>query len=135
MRSSSCSTSSGGTSGIAILYVSHDLGVVRDISDRVVVMYAGQVVEEAPSRELFRAPAHPYTKGLMGSTLGVSSKGRLSFVAGSVPHADQRPYGCHFAPRCAFAQTVCSEAPVAIEWQGGRAVRCVRHAEIAEEQA
>jgi len=86
----------------AMIFVTHDLGVIAQIADRVVVMYAGQVVEAAPVTRLFEAPAHPYTRGLLRSTPALGRRrSRLEEIPGTVPNLAVRPRGCRFAPRCA----------------------------------
>jgi len=106
-----------GRVGAAILLVTHDLGVVAETADRVMVMYAGRIVEEAGVRELFANPRHPYTRGLLGAVpkLGSSLEGgaaRLAEIPGMVPKLDSPFAGCTFAPRCGFATALCrTEAP------------------------
>ncbi|PZR61294.1 MAG: methionine ABC transporter ATP-binding protein, partial [Chloroflexi bacterium] len=87
--------------GTAIVLITHDLGVVAEMADRVAVMYAGEIVEQADVRELFTDPRHPYTRGLIGSvpTLG-EVKEQLATIPGSVPNLIDLPAGCRFAPRC-----------------------------------
>jgi oligopeptide/dipeptide ABC transporter ATP-binding protein len=114
--------------GLAVLFITHDLGVVAGIADRVVVMYAGRVVEEAPAAELFSAPRHPYTRGLLESSprLGVA-RGALRGIPGQPPALDQIPAGCAFHPRCAFAASACAEAvPPTVAVGPGHGVACVR---------
>jgi peptide/nickel transport system ATP-binding protein len=106
--------------GAAIILITHDLGVVAEIAERVLVMYAGRKVEEAPVRELFRSPRHPYTQGLLGALprLGssVNDKAtRLVEIPGAVPSLKQRIAGCVFASRCALARDVCRHVPPALE--------------------
>jgi peptide/nickel transport system ATP-binding protein len=106
--------------GAAIILITHDLGVVAEIAERVLVMYAGRKVEEAPVRELFRSPRHPYTQGLLGALprLGssVNDKAtRLVEIPGAVPSLKQRIAGCVFASRCALAREVCRQVPPALE--------------------
>ena len=106
--------------GAAIILITHDLGVVAEIAERVLVMYAGRKVEEAPVRELFRTPRHPYTQGLLGALprLGSSLDGKTSKLAeirGVVPNLKRRIPGCVFASRCAFAQDICQKIAPAIE--------------------
>ncbi|MDR1977945.1 MAG: ABC transporter ATP-binding protein [Synergistaceae bacterium] len=92
----------------SILFITHDLGVVAEMADRVVVMYAGQIVEEADVLTLFHKPAHPYTKGLLHSTIKVQDAGsRLEPIPGAVPSLRQLPSGCRFHPRCAYADDEC----------------------------
>jgi peptide/nickel transport system ATP-binding protein len=98
--------------GAAIVLITHDLGVVAEMAQRVVVMYAGRKVEEAPVRELFRRPRHPYTAGLLASVprLGSSLEGeapRLEEIRGTVPSLREEIQGCPFAPRCGFATEIC----------------------------
>lgn len=114
--------------GAAILLITHDLGVVAQTCDRVVVMYAGQVVETAPVRQLFHFPAHPYTKALLDSIprSGEKKKGeRLATIRGLVPSLHDMPAGCRFADRCVFRQDRCvREAPGLSGEETGGAVRC-----------
>ena len=100
-------------SGTAIVLITHDLGVVAEVADRVVVMYAGRVVEQAPVAALFETPQHPYTVGLLGSMPRLHGQAtRLAAIAGQVPPPLPRPVGCAFADRCPFAQDRCrAEAP------------------------
>jgi peptide/nickel transport system ATP-binding protein len=114
-------------SGAAIILITHDLGVVAETCDDVVVMYTGQIVEQAPTRRLFMAPQHPYTVGLLGSLPRLTEKReRLAAIAGSVPPptADAGP-GCGFAERCPFADAHCRrEAPQLREVGSGHYTRC-----------
>ncbi|MCF7669064.1 MAG: ABC transporter ATP-binding protein [Verrucomicrobia bacterium] len=98
--------------GMSILLITHNLGLVGEISDRVAVMYAGQIVESASFHDILTCPAHPYTQALIRSVprLGASEK-RLATIPGNVPDREQRPSGCSFHPRCRSAQTVCSQKP------------------------
>ena len=100
-------------SGTAIVLITHDLGVVAEVADDVVVMYAGRIVERAPVQQLFTMPQHPYTVGLLGSMPRLhGSATRLAAIAGQVPSPLQRPAGCAFADRCPFADARCrAEAP------------------------
>lgn len=112
--------------GMAMLLITHNLGIVGDIADRVVVMYAGQVVESAPTRELLQRPRHPYTRALMASVprLGEHSR-RLSAIPGQVPRIGHFPAGCRFAPRCPIAKDECRQtAPELREVGPGHWVRC-----------
>jgi len=114
--------------GAAIMLITHDLGVVAEMAERVVVMYAGRKVEEAPVEELFARPLHPYTRGLLGSMprLGASLQGdtpeRLSEIAGVVPSLREPIPGCAFAPRCALATDRCRQSAPALEAMGPRHV-------------
>src|SRR5579884_2408565 len=120
----------------AILYISHNLGVIAQVCDRVAVMYAGEVVEESPVQSLFRRPLHPYTAGLLGCVprLGDSKDDApLRPIPGSMPSRIQRAPGCGFAPRCALASEVCSAiAPPLVEAVSGRRARCYFWADVAE---
>ena len=112
--------------GMAILLITHNLGIVGDIADRVAVMYAGQIVELAPARELLRRPLHPYTRALMASVpkLGGDAT-RLTTIPGNVPRIGNFPSGCRFAPRCPMAREECGRAlPELIEVEPQRWVRC-----------
>lgn len=112
--------------GMAILLITHNLGIVGDIADRVAVMYAGQIVELAPARELLQRPLHPYTKALMASVPKLSGGAeRLTTIPGNVPRIGNFPAGCRFAPRCPIAKEECSKtAPELIEVEPSRWVRC-----------
>jgi oligopeptide/dipeptide ABC transporter ATP-binding protein len=114
--------------GTAIVLITHDLGVVAEMADRVVVMYAGQVVEQASVAALFAMPQHPYTVGLMGAIPGLAPEGeRLAAIEGLVPAATAMPQGCRFAPRCPFAQARCTQAePPLVEIEPGHWTRCWR---------
>jgi oligopeptide/dipeptide ABC transporter ATP-binding protein len=103
--------------GMAVLLVTHDLGVVAECADRVLVLYAGRAVESAAASELFRAPRHPYTRGLLASlpTVDAGSQARLAPIPGEPPDLARLPPGCAFAPRCAFARERCTEAVPALE--------------------
>ena len=113
---------------MSIIMITHDLGIVYDFCDRVVVMYTGEVVESAPVKELFRSPLHPYTEGLIGALprLGHPAD-RLSAIEGMVPDAVDMPKGCHFHPRCPYATERCrAEHPPLTTLPDGRQVRCFR---------
>jgi len=97
--------------GAALLMITHDLGVVAEIADRVAVMYAGRIVESGPVGAIFDAPQHPYTLGLMGSMPAIAGRqGRLLTIPGTVPGPDAMPPGCRFASRCPFADAACDAA-------------------------
>jgi oligopeptide/dipeptide ABC transporter ATP-binding protein len=113
--------------GMAVLLITHDLGVVAGSADRVVVMYAGQVVESAPTPELFARPRHPYTEGLMASIPRLDRpRERLHSIPGSVPAATAWPAGCRFHPRCPFAWEKCrTEEPPLLDTEiAGHTARC-----------
>ena len=96
--------------GLALLLITHDLGVVAEMADRVAVMYAGRIVEEADVRDLFRDPRHPYTRGLLASMPGGAPGTKLRAIEGTVPPLGQLPRGCAFAPRCPHRFEPCDEA-------------------------
>jgi oligopeptide/dipeptide ABC transporter ATP-binding protein len=110
----------------AIIMITHDLGVIAEMCDRVIVMYCGQVVEESPIKDLFKHPLHPYTEGLLDSIPKVSVKrDRLRAIEGMVPSPFETLPGCSFQPRCRYAQAACSEKCPDLESVGvKRAVRC-----------
>ena len=112
--------------GMAILLITHNLGIVGDLADRVAVMYAGQIVETAPARELLKRPLHPYTQALMNSVPSLDSDTeRLTAIPGTVPRLGAFPNGCRFHPRCPRAQSECSEkSPALVEVEPRRWVRC-----------
>jgi peptide/nickel transport system ATP-binding protein/oligopeptide transport system ATP-binding protein len=112
--------------GTAIILITHDLGVVADMADHVVVMYAGQVVESVDADRLFAGPMHPYTKALMASIPSLDEEKEVLYsIPGTVPDAAAFPTGCRFADRCPIAQPSCKEkAPELREVQPGHFVRC-----------
>jgi len=95
--------------GLGLLLITHDFGVIAEMADRVAVMYAGRIVEQGPVRDVLRAPAHPYTRGLIDSMPGGTPGQRLRAIDGTVPSPDARPAGCAFAPRCRDARPGCAE--------------------------
>jgi peptide/nickel transport system ATP-binding protein len=112
--------------GMSVLLITHNLALVGDLADRVAVMYAGQIVELAPARELIRRPLHPYTQALIRSvpTLGAQVE-RLRTIAGGVPDLRKLPSGCRFHPRCPKARAECAQMlPALDEVEAGRFVRC-----------
>jgi peptide/nickel transport system ATP-binding protein/oligopeptide transport system ATP-binding protein len=120
---------------LALLLITHDLGVVAETADRVAVMYAGQIVEEAPVRELFNRPRHPYTEGLLHAVpkLGDKSAGRkrLQTIEGVVPNLLNLPPGCRFAPRCVHRQPKCEAGKIELLEVGAEhSSRCIRVDEI-----
>ena len=120
--------------GMAIMLITHDLGVIAEIADDVVVMYLGRVVEHAPVDELFHAPKHPYTQALLRSIPHLRTRSRepLASVAGSVPHPYNRPAGCPFHPRCeSFVPDVCDRrAPSLLPVGAQHQVSCVLYDEV-----
>jgi oligopeptide/dipeptide ABC transporter ATP-binding protein len=132
---------------LAVIFVTHDLGVVADLCDRVAVMYAGQIVEQAPLGPLFAHPRHPYTAGLLRAMPQAGNpRDELYVIPGTVPSPVEMPAGCRFHPRCAYAVDACAVRPVALtvapngfasteELEGHRGeqagvVRCIRCAEL-----
>jgi len=95
---------------MAILLITHNLGIVAEFADRVVVMYAGEIIEEAPVEILFASPAHPYTQGLLNSLPSDEPGKKLEAIPGSVPHPADLPSGCAFHPRCKDAMPICRES-------------------------
>jgi peptide/nickel transport system ATP-binding protein len=132
--------------GLAILLITHDLGVVAEFCERVVVMYTGRVVEEAPVRDLFARPAHPYTRGLLASLPNVAKRQkqetaaeyaarshRLPTIQGMVPPIDDLPPGCKFNPRCPDVMPICSGNEPALMMVGERqSARCYLHGDLAD---
>jgi oligopeptide/dipeptide ABC transporter ATP-binding protein len=111
--------------GVAVLLVSHDLGIISQMCHRVLVMYAGRVVEEAPVATLFRAPAHPYTRGLIECLPRLDGNGRLGAIGGMMPGLRALPSGCRFHPRCPIAEPRCSaESPALRSLASDRAAAC-----------
>ena len=109
--------------GMSILLITHDLGVVSEMCDRVIVMYAGRIVEEAQVDALFDNPKHPYTQGLIRSIPQLGEKiDSLFSIRGQVPPPSQMPKGCKFAPRCHKVMSICSEKepPLMTDEKGGR---------------
>jgi len=117
--------------GMAILLISHDLGVIAELADEVVVMYAGKVVERGPVDAIFYEPLHPYTRGLLRSipVLGSEKKERLTSIPGIVPSLLALPTGCSFRPRCAERMPLCVEPPSLVEVSPDHAARCWLHAD------
>ena len=121
--------------GMSILLITHAMGVVAEMAQRVVVMYAGKVVEEASATELFARPRHPYTQGLIRSIPRIdraaTHRVRLESIAGNVPKLIEPPEGCRFAPRCKYAIPACTAAtPPLREIAAGHKVACIRAEEI-----
>lgn len=110
--------------GMAIMLITHDLGVVAHMADHVAVMYLGKVVEYSDTRTIFKEPKHPYTKGLLNSLPKIGQKQRLIPIEGSIPDPFEVPTGCTFAPRCPFAMDKCREEPQLIEVEPGHQVSC-----------
>ena len=125
---------------LSMLLITHDLGVVAETADRVAVMYAGRIVEEAPVRDIFRTPRHPYTEGLLGSVPRLTEQGikrhRLQTIEGTVPNLLHLPEGCKFAPRCAYVIDQCTAGEIPLLDTGDdRRARCIRHDRVSDESA
>jgi peptide/nickel transport system ATP-binding protein len=119
--------------GLALLLITHDLGVVAEMADRVAVMYAGRIVEEAPVKVLFQDPKHPYTRGLMASMPGGAPGTRLRAIQGTVPPLGELPPGCAFTPRCPDRFEPCPTAPPGDTNVGpGRTVKCYLHGRVVD---
>jgi oligopeptide/dipeptide ABC transporter ATP-binding protein len=118
--------------GVALVFITHDLGVVRRLCDRTLVMYAGRVVEDAPTAQLLSRPLHPYTRALLDCApeLGEWAR-RLKPIPGLPPDPSRLPEGCHFAPRCVHSAAQCGTGPIALRRvEADRGVRCVRAEEL-----
>ncbi len=120
---------------LAVLLITHDLGVVAEVADRVCVMYTGKIVEESSVDEIFENPKHPYTRGLLGSVpklteIGTTKAERLKTIEGTVPSPTNLPRGCHFAPRCEYKMDICVDIEIPLTvLENGTKVRCVLHDE------
>ena len=119
--------------GMGTIFVTHDLGVAAEIADRVAVMYAGRVIEEGPVADVLGAPAHPYTAGLLASTVHDQAPDEdIAAISGSPPDLRRLPPGCSFAPRCPLAMAACREGfPEPVYPGPGRMARCLRVADVA----
>lgn len=118
---------------MSVVFITHDLGVIAEICDDVVVMYAGKVVENASVIEIFESPKHPYTQGLLASIpkLETKRKSRLSIIEGRVPSLDELPKGCRFSNRCPYVMDICkTESPPLIEIDGNHAASCYLLADV-----
>jgi peptide/nickel transport system ATP-binding protein len=123
--------------GMGLVFVTHDLGVAAQIADRIAVMYAGRIVEQGSARDVLLHPRHPYTQGMLGSTLQGRVRGRdIEAIPGSPPDMRVLPRGCSFAPRCRFAAPECRAAkPDSVAVAPGHHVACLRVADIAPSAA
>ena len=121
--------------GMSMLFIAHDLGVVCEIADRVVVMYGGKIVEEGAAREIFSDPWHPYTKGLMSCIPSMDGeRGILPVIRGSLPAAGEYPPGCRFSNRCDCAQDICLAREPELTGADGRRCACFSAAEERTEK-
>ena len=118
--------------GMAIIVITHNMGVIAEVADRVLVMYAGRIVEQSPVAGLFDAPQHPYTKGLLACVPTLEQdRHRLVAIPGSLPEPARRPPGCRFAPRCTYCIEACRAAtPPLVAQRDDRAVACIRANEL-----
>src|SRR5215475_13480734 len=120
----------------AIIFITHDLGVIAQMANYVVVMYLGRIMEEGPVDEIFHAPLHPYTRALLRSIPSLNSETRtaLPVIAGTLPHPFNRPTGCPFHPRCEdmLGERCATAVPALHTLQPRRAVGCFLHSELAE---
>jgi dipeptide transport system ATP-binding protein len=113
--------------GMGLILITHNMGVVAETAQRVMVMYAGQVMEDRPAASLFRAPRHPYTAALLDALPERAvGRHRLSAIPGVVPGLSDRPHGCMFAPRCRYAEDACRAARPALFPDGDGGVRCIK---------
>lgn len=113
--------------GMSILLITHSLGVVMDLTERVYIMYAGTIVEEGRTKELFSSPLHPYTQGLLASIPKLTGEGVSQGIPGRIPNYLDPPSGCRFHPRCAYATAMCSERRPSFSPHGGGQVACFRY--------
>ncbi|HMK83284.1 MAG TPA: ABC transporter ATP-binding protein [Candidatus Bathyarchaeia archaeon] len=122
--------------GTSVLLITHDLGIVAEVCDRVGVMYAGKIIELAQTRVLFRNPSHPYTQGLLRAIPKLYREmEQLDIIPGSVPNLINPPSGCRFHPRCQFAMKACSaESPQLIEIEGNHLVSCFLFSQARERE-
>lgn len=116
---------------MAVVFVTHDVGAAAEIADRIAVMYGGRFVETATSREIMRSPRHPYTQGLLASTVHGGLRGKtLETIPGTPPNLARMPPGCAFAPRCRYVTSECTQGEVPVLYSPtGAMVRCVSPAE------
>jgi oligopeptide/dipeptide ABC transporter ATP-binding protein len=124
-----------GATNMTVLMITHDMGVVAEMANRVIVMYAGRIVEAGPVDRVLHTPLHPYTRGLLNSVPHSSETGlpkrRITPIPGMAPAPYDRPHGCSFAPRCSFAKRDCTEAePVLEDLPNHSQIRCIRWKEL-----
>jgi oligopeptide/dipeptide ABC transporter ATP-binding protein len=111
--------------GMSVLFIAHDLGLVRAVADRVYVMYCGKIMEEGSVAGVISGPKHPYTKGLIAAVPDIDAvSDRLVQIPGSVPHPADKPSGCYFSDRCPECSEVCRKFMPPLRREGGRALRC-----------
>ena len=116
---------------MSLVLITHDMGIVADMADRVTVLYAGQVAETAQTKELYKLPRHPYTKALLEAVPRLDTDRTLEVIPGNIPNLIEPPSGCRFHPRCKYAKEICSKmVPVLEEVKPGHVVACHRWREI-----
>lgn len=122
--------------GMSIIFITHDLGVVSEVADDVMVMYAGEIVEKTSAAEIFAKPLHPYTEGLIKSVPDVyQDVEELEAIPGILPHYSEMPKGCRFSTRCSYAKEICKEMkPELEEVSEGHQVRCLKYSDIWERE-
>ena len=121
--------------GTSIMMITHDLGVIAEVADDVMVMYAGKIVEYGKADDIFESPKHPYTNGLMQCIPKLTDEDhtRLSVIPGMVPSFDQMPKGCAFCPRCSEAKKICEERMPELIKADGQMVRCFKYSDEWED--
>ena len=121
--------------GMAVIVITHNMGVIAETADRVLVMYAGRIVEQAPVATIFDGPLHPYTRGLLSCVPSLEGEQeRLQAIPGSLPDPRRRPPGCRFAPRCGYAVAACSAGiPPLVPHAPGHSVACIRAGSLPSE--
>ena len=121
--------------GTSVMMITHDLGVIAEVADDVMVMYAGKVVEYGSADDIFESPKHPYTSGLMNCIPKLTDEDhtRLDVIKGMVPSFDQMPKGCAFCPRCSEAKDICRERMPELMDVNGHKVRCFKYSKEWEE--
>jgi peptide/nickel transport system ATP-binding protein len=111
--------------GMSVIFVTHDIGAAVEVADRIAVMYAGRIVEQGAVADIVHRPLHPYTAGLLASTVGAANKGQpLQAVPGAPPDMSDPPAGCAFAPRCSYARDICRSETPAVQTFKGRSLAC-----------
>ncbi len=122
--------------GASVMMITHDLGVINEVADDVMVMYAGKVVEQSPTSAVFEKPLHPYTEGLIDCVPKLNTEvEELNTIEGMVPSFDDMPKGCSFSPRCPYAKAICKEKKPELTNVDGRLVRCFKYTKEWKEAA
>lgn len=122
--------------GTSVLFITHDLGVVRELCDTVIIMYTGRIMEKAPVDKIFSEPLHPYTKGLLAAIPRITKeRSKLETIEGSVPNPTEKITGCSFRPRCPYATERCAqEEPLVVQIDSDRQVKCWQYVQTAAEE-